>query len=225
MLQGAHDIGNQLTIANGFRELAEQQLDGAFAQLSKAMQHLAKAKSADTKAQEIVRSIMAGRTRVAMFDLNAVAREAAEQVSVRAASAGVELRLELAAARLLVYGNELSIFRAILNLCLNAINAMEAVVVAQLVIKSEALGSLARVGVCDTGTGLSADALARFWDPRPETGEHGHGLAFVRNAVTEIGGLIDTESEPGEGVRVWVSFPLADSRGGSSVAAAAAAAA
>ena len=67
--------------------------------------------------------------------------------------------------------------------------------------------------VSDNGFGMNAETRKRvfeafFTTKSPETGT-GLGLATVYDIVTNTGGLVDIESEPGRGTRVTVLLPLA----------------
>lgn len=66
--------------------------------------------------------------------------------------------------------------------------------------------------VQDTGIGISADALARVFDPfyRAENGRrdgHGIGLSIVRRLSERFGWPVSLESEPGKGTIARVRFP------------------
>ena len=66
--------------------------------------------------------------------------------------------------------------------------------------------------VADTGSGIASENLQRIFDPFFTTKDDGTGLglAICRQIVTQHGGTISIESEPGKGTRVIVLLP--DSR-------------
>ena len=72
--------------------------------------------------------------------------------------------------------------------------------------------SAVRLVVEDTGHGIAADVRERVFEPffttRAAEGGTGLGLAVVRSLVTEHGGLITVESEPGIGSRFCVDLPV-----------------
>jgi signal transduction histidine kinase len=69
-----------------------------------------------------------------------------------------------------------------------------------------------RLAVADTGCGMSVEVLERLFEPffttRASQGGTGLGLAVVKSLVTEHGGTISVESEPGVGSRFTVDLPI-----------------
>ncbi len=74
-------------------------------------------------------------------------------------------------------------------------------------------GHQIEVAVSDNGPGISPDNLARVFEPFFTTKEPGRGtglgLAIAKNFVTEHGGSIRIESEPGKGATAYLRLPLA----------------
>lgn len=64
----------------------------------------------------------------------------------------------------------------------------------------------------DSGTGMDEDTVSRAVEPYFTTREEGTGigLAVVHGAVSDAGGSLAIDSEPGRGTRVRVTLPLAD---------------
>jgi PAS domain S-box-containing protein len=73
-------------------------------------------------------------------------------------------------------------------------------------------GTRAEIAVSDTGTGIAPSDLARIFEPFYTTKEPGKGtglgLAIARNFVTEHGGSIRIESQPGKGTTAFIDLPL-----------------
>jgi signal transduction histidine kinase len=70
--------------------------------------------------------------------------------------------------------------------------------------------------VVDDGPGIPKDVLPRIFDPfftTKDVGEgSGLGLSIVHGIIERHGGHIDVESEPGQGTKFSISFPLPPSR-------------
>jgi len=68
------------------------------------------------------------------------------------------------------------------------------------------------VDFADNGLGMTPDILAHIFDPLYSTKQRGHGtglgLVIVSQVVQEHGGSVDVESNPGEGTRFRLTFPV-----------------
>ncbi len=79
-------------------------------------------------------------------------------------------------------------------------------------------GRFVGIAVSDTGEGIPPEILPRIFDPFFTTKEEGKGtglgLATVYGIMEQHGGWVEVESQPGQGARFTVYFPVAD-KGGS----------
>jgi signal transduction histidine kinase len=75
----------------------------------------------------------------------------------------------------------------------------------------------ARIVIADTGDGMTPDFLReRLFRPFDSTkGSKGMGIGAyqVREYIQSIGGMVDVQSNPGQGTRFEIRLPLAGSRG------------
>ena len=120
-----------------------------------------------------------------------------------------------------VVGDETQLELAILNIAINARDAMPAggrlvIEVAPYRAQGDAEmadGDYVEIGVSDTGPGMSADVLARAFDPffttKPTGQGTGLGLSQVYGFARKAGGKARIESAPGRGTRVLVYLPMA----------------
>jgi signal transduction histidine kinase len=108
---------------------------------------------------------------------------------------------------------KLRIERIVLNLVLNARDAMEHGGGTLTIRTDRPSGSTARIIVSDTGPGFSADALEHLFElgftTKGDRGS-GNGLAALAPYVEGVGGTIEVESVAGEGATVIVSLPTAE---------------
>jgi two-component system cell cycle sensor histidine kinase/response regulator CckA len=127
-----------------------------------------------------------------------------------------------------IEANPTQIHQVLLNLCLNARDAMpsggELTIAAENVTLSEAAaceidggraGPHILVRVADNGTGISPEVLAEMWRPFYTTKEVGKGtglgLSTVRGIVESHGGFSAVESAVGEGTTFRIYFPTSPS--------------
>ena len=128
-------------------------------------------------------------------------------ISIRAQEAGDHivryLDPELPAVRL-----DRETFRsAVLNLLINAVQAMEGG--GQLVVRTRAAGLGVLLELIDTGPGMDAETLGKVFRAFYTTKQGGSGLGLptARKIVEAHGGTIDVESAPGRGTKVTIWLP------------------
>jgi two-component system cell cycle sensor histidine kinase/response regulator CckA len=121
-----------------------------------------------------------------------------------------------------VHGSKSELYQVLLNLCLNARDAMPRggtlrISAAQMPLAPSELDwppgrSAAVLSVSDTGTGMDAETQARVFDlfftTKRDGAGYGLGLNTVRELITLHGGQISLESMPGRGTRFTIYLPL-----------------
>ncbi|HLP14767.1 MAG TPA: ATP-binding protein [Bacteroidota bacterium] len=139
-------------------------------------------------------------------------------------SRDVKVRTEIVAAQSMIMGENALLHQAVLNLALNACEAMTdgGVITIRL---DDALedemrtqfpesdeGAYLALRVQDTGKGIDEKTRRRIFDPFFTTKEPGSGLglglSIVHSIVNSHGGYIDVQTRPGEGTTVSLYFPL-----------------
>lgn len=96
-----------------------------------------------------------------------------------------------------------------LNLVMNAIHAMPDG--GTVSISATVAGAMAHLEVADTGAGIAPEMLPRLFEPFFTTRRDGSGigLAIVRKIVEDHGGTVAITSQPGQGTRVTLTWPIA----------------
>jgi hypothetical protein len=109
-----------------------------------------------------------------------------------------------------IRGDASNLSNALLNLCVNAGDAMPENGTLSLRTRNLADGWV-EVQVEDTGSGMTDAVLAKALDPffttKPQGKGTGLGLSMVYGAVQAHGGRLDIQSRPGVGTRVSLRFP------------------
>jgi signal transduction histidine kinase len=134
---------------------------------------------------------------------------------------GMEMAVD--APELTFAGNHTELQQCLLNLCLNAIQAMPEGGELRIETAQERLdadffmseeqphpGRHLRLSVVDNGPGMSREVLARLFEPFFTTKENGTGLGLLscRRIVASHGGVMRVDSEPGHGTRFDLYIPL-----------------
>jgi signal transduction histidine kinase len=113
--------------------------------------------------------------------------------------APIACRLELDEQAGLIAADSELLHRAISNLVLNAMDAMPDG--GTLTLRSRGDDGKVIIEVADTGSGLAAEECERIFTPYYTSKQHGTGLglAIVQSVVSDHGGRISVESQPGRG--------------------------
>jgi signal transduction histidine kinase len=136
-------------------------------------------------------------------------REAVEVVGPAAAQAKVSTKVEFAPGLSPVKADAELLRQAFLNLCVNAIQAMQEQGGGRLAVRARRDGGGVAVEVSDTGPGIDAASRAHVFEPffTTKAAGTGLGLAIVRQAAEAHGGAVEVESVPGAGATFRVRLP------------------
>lgn len=120
-----------------------------------------------------------------------------------------------------VMGSEALLTQCFSNLLGNAVKFVPAGRRPQIRIRVENGDSTVRIWIEDNGIGIPQHAHDRLFKMfQRMTNEYegsGVGLAIVRKVVERMGGKVGVESEPGEGSRFWLEFPVAPLQPGKTI--------
>ena len=146
-------------------------------------------------------------------DLAEVVADVVETVSQRARESGVTIRVEPAsdAARILLDAEAIS--RAVLNVVINALDALEGMPRGTVTISTavDRAAGMARITVADDGPGMTPETLAGIFNLFMSTkGARGTGLGLTvsRKILREHGGDIRVMSDVGRGSTFTLEWPL-----------------
>jgi signal transduction histidine kinase/ActR/RegA family two-component response regulator len=221
----AHDFNNILGAILGYGELAQKNLpEGGVVRryLDHVVQAGARGKGLVERILAFSRSGLGERTQVHMQSA------VEETLELLAASLPAHVRLEtkLDAGDAAVAGDPTQLHQVIMNLCTNAVEAMEGGGVLRVVLDRVTLaerrslshgtlppGVYVRLAVSDTGSGIPPAVLERMFDPFFTTKAVGKGtglgLSLVHGTVADLRGAIDVATEPGAGTTFTVWLPAA----------------
>jgi len=142
-------------------------------------------------------------------DLARIVSELVEFVEPEDERAGIRHHVDLPIGLPLVLVDEARIKQAVLNLLVNARQAMPAG--GELLVRVRRLRNQVELSITDTGVGMSGEKLAHcfeeYWSDKP--GGTGLGLSTARRIIEEHGGTITAISEEGRGSSFSMLLPLA----------------
>lgn len=218
----AHDFNNLLVAMLGNAELALIDLDDDHPARASVMQiGVASRRAAELTTQMLAYSGR-GRFTVAPLDLNELIHELTVLLHVSIPKQ-IELRVDPAPHLPLVEADASQIRQVVMNLVINAADAMEGRTGAVTIttrhqtfgasgspgVPKIPAGSYVRLEVADSGAGMDAETQVRMFDPFFTTKFTGRGLglAAVHGIVQAHGGLIRVQSAIGVGTTVTVLLP------------------
>ena len=221
----AHDFNNILGAILGYGELAHQHAaaDGALRRYLDNVMHAAE--RAKLLVERILGFSRSGLGDRAPVNVESVVKETLELLAASLPE-GIRLESDIDAGDAAVVGDATYLHQLAMNLCTNAIQAMERGGVLKVTLERAELGETRRLGygslgpgpyvrliVSDTGSGISPEVLERIFDPFFTTkgvGEGtGLGLSLVHGIVADLGGAIDVTTRAGEGTIFDVWLPAA----------------
>jgi PAS domain S-box-containing protein len=220
----AHDFNNILGAILGYGELAQQQAPPG----STMRRYMDNVMHAAERAKALVDRILgfsrSGLGERAPMNVQSVIEETLELLSA-SLPPGVRLEKRLEAGDAAVIGDATYLHQVAMNLCTNALHAMEhggvlSVLLERVDLSSPRVlsrgtlsaGSYVRLCVGDTGSGIEPGVLERMFDPFFTTKGVGQGtglgLSLVHGIVTELGGVIDVTTQAGKGTSFSIWLPL-----------------
>ena len=149
------------------------------------------------------------------IDLNETIRETLEFLSKQALGRRVDISTELAPQLPRIVGDHVQLQQVILNLVLNALDAMDDVAGRErrVVVRTGVLNSVsAEVSIEDTGPGIPDTRLQQIFEPFFTTkgGGMGMGLSIARTIVESHGGQIWAENRNSGGAVFRFTLPLSN---------------
>ena len=226
-----HNFNNILSVLLGRVELMLGQVDkGAIdqGQLRKALLSIQKGALDAAELLKRLRDIARPPQDVpfTVFDLNAAVADAVEfiQPHLLTLAQGTDITVRLlvrpAPAPVLVSGQSSALREVLVNLILNAFEAMPDG--GDLVIDTAGEDAWAVLRVSDTGVGMSEEVRARVFTPfftTKSAGSTGLGLSSAKDLVAAHGGTISVASALGHGATFTIMLPSAEHRPGPAGAA------
>jgi PAS domain S-box-containing protein len=211
----AHDFNNLLTVVIGSAETLADGLAGDPEMASVARMAL---DAAERGAELVSRLLAFARTQPLTAQPVDCRKflDALLPILRRTISSDIVIEVEAPGGELRCLADLTQLTSAVLNLCINARDAMPAG--GQLTVRAAREGELGSgdpafvvLSVADTGEGMSAQVRARALEPffttKPEGEGSGLGLSMVHGFVTQSGGRMEIESELGQGSCVRLYLP------------------
>jgi PAS domain S-box-containing protein len=213
----AHELNQPLTAILSNAQAALRFMADNPASLEEVREILADIVADDNRAGEIIRRMRSLARRGALdlepLDLNLIIREVVAFLASDARTRGIKILPELHDLPG-IRGDRIHLLQVLLNLLLNAFEAMERTPAVERRVRIHAeqkADGMIRVSVRDRGTGLRDDELDRIFEPfhtsKPEG--LGLGLSISRSIIEAHGGRLWAESNPDGGATFHFTLAVA----------------
>jgi CheY-like chemotaxis protein len=228
----AHDFNNMLAVVVSGIDLAKETL---VRDLARTQRHLDSAMEGATRAATLTDRLLAyARSeplKSARVDVDGLVIGMRDLIH-RATDDGIAVVLELNAGGWCIRSEEAQLENALLNLAINARDAMEgrgtlAIATRQVTLARDEIGQSAAgdyvcLSINDTGSGMPPEVMERIFEPffttKPVGKGTGLGLSQIFGFVRQSGGEIDVQSAIGLGTTFQIFLPR-DTRDGSEIEA------
>ena len=222
----AHDFNNLLTIIRGYTDLLLKDYEFP----SDISDFIKDIDSAAKRAESLTRQLLTFSRRqvnkLEHIQLNNLIQDMMKLLK-RVIGENIDLTMDLDPDLPFIRADQGQIEQVILNICINARDAMPNGGKLTLFTKSTLFsdqmscphrsispGFYVKLSIQDTGTGMESAVLDKIFEPffttKPRTQGNGLGLATVYGIVRQISGVILVESEPDKGSRFDIYLPGVD---------------
>ena len=213
----AHELNQPLAAILSNAQTVQRLLDNNPPDMTEIREILGDIVSDDQRASDIIRGLRSmlkkGELNLRPLDINSVIRDVIELVRSDALIKNVMIALRLAPDILKVRGDRVQLQQLVLNLVINAFDAMRDVPVNErrLEISTTPVdtGSV-QVAVQDSGTGILPERLEKVFEPffTGKSQGMGMGLTICRSIVHMHGGRIWAANNTGRGVTFRFILPI-----------------
>jgi PAS domain S-box-containing protein len=212
----AHDFNNVLSVMRGQVELLQDDLEV----LESARARIDSVQRATDRAAALTDDLMAfsrQRDEPEPFDVHERLHDVSELFH-QVLGAAVTLEMDLAANPATIIADPNRIEQAVLNLVVNARDAMPAGGQVTITTRTDPSTRAFVLSVRDTGAGMDAVTRARIFEPffttKPPGFGTGLGLSTTDDIVRAAGGTIDVDSHRARGTTFTLTFPALDEHSG-----------
>ncbi len=225
----AHDFNNTLGGIMSGLELVEQEIrapaDKQSADLELIEKTIRVISDCANRGKETVEQLLSfsrkRETEQQLIDLNRCVKNV-EEICQHSFDKRIRLTVKLPSERSVVLADRSHLEQAILNVCINARDAMDGGGEVTMTVTQNLQATRPRrdntetitchcIEIRDTGGGMPPETLAKVFEPFFTTKQSGTGmgLAMVYKAIDDLGGWVDVDSREGQGTTFRIYLPAA----------------
>ena len=207
----AHELNNPLAVISGRAQLlAEAQNDPETKEILKQIYENAR------EASGIIEDLMSfaepPTPKISRTDVKKMLDEAVQLTSRKTNIEAIDVRIEIAEKIENVFVDSAQIVSAVANIISNAVESYgDKSGPIEIAADTDESGETVRLTIRDRGCGMDAETLKKatrpFFSAKPAGRKRGMGLAYTARFIQINKGLLNIESEPGDGTNVTIYLP------------------
>ena len=211
----AHQLNQPLASILGNAEAAQKMLEREPVDLPELREICADIVTEDHRAAQVIRRLRVlfkrGEPLFEPLDVSDMVRDTIELTRNMLTSRHVTLRMQLAPTLPLIAGDRVQLQQLVLNLVVNATDAMDDLAEAERVLTISTAFRAGAVSLCvaDRGAGVATEALGKLFEPfwSTKAGGMGMGLAICRSIAEAHSGSVTVANAPEGGAVFCVLLP------------------
>jgi len=211
-----HDLNNVLSGITGYTTILEKKIDRD----SDIRKYVDRLNISSLRAIEIIKQTLSfsksskHNDTKEMINVNEIITESVKLV--KAGNSNMEVSLELSKKQLFIFGNKTRFSQVLVNLLVNANDAVmkvdNPIIKIKTFLKEQENEDIIVIKVIDNGSGIKPEDIKMIFDEyfttKSESKGTGLGLSNVKDIITELDGNINVKSEYGKGTEFIIDLPL-----------------
>lgn len=204
----AHEIRNPLSSIKGIASYYKSKFEDGSEDKEMAGVMIEEVDRLSRAVSELLELARPAKLNIKSSNVNNLLEHSVRLIQREATAKNVRIQLNITADSLLVDIDPDRLSQSLLNLYLNALQAMPNG--GQLTIDSSAVGGAARIDIRDSGAGICLEDLSKIFDPYFTTKSKGTGLglAIVQKIIEAHHGIVKVRSAIGQGSVFSIILPL-----------------
>ena len=213
----AHEIRNPLSSIKGFATYFAKRYENEPDDVDTARIMVQEVERINRSINQLLEFAKPMAVEIKPVEIESLIRHSLKLISHDLEKQGIEAEVQTRTGRKRILSDPERITQVLLNLYMNAINAITENGKIQVSVDDMPTGI--EISVSDNGCGIAPESMEEIFDPyfttRPEG--TGLGLSIVHRIVENLKGEICVESEPGKGTRFIVMLPATDLAGSDNI--------
>ncbi len=206
----AHEVRNPLSSIKGLALLLKNKFPAGSKEQATAELLIQETGRMNRTITEMLSFTRPATLNLQKIDLAHLLERSLELIRAEAAENAITTSFEVEAGLLPVLGDVDRLQQVIMNVLINAMQAMENGGTLAISLKNLWVGDAVELRIQDSGPGIAPELLSQVFYPYFTTKPSGTGigLAISQKIIADHGGTIELESEPGKGTTVIVQLPV-----------------